>query len=175
MHFLPGPMPQPADLATRERIVHAHLRGVWRHLRTLGCPAFEADDLAQETFVVAFEKGLGDRNEHETAAFLRATARHLWLRSRSKQNRRAELLAAAAEDLWARLCRDDSGDRALLALRECVHGLGDRARRLVHLFYGEERSRTEVAAALGMQENGVKTALQRVRQALRECVQERLS
>lgn len=173
MHFASNPHQKP-DLAERERLVRTHLRGIWRHLRTLGCPAFEADDLVQETFVVAFEKGLGDRDQHETAAFLRKTARHLWLRSRSKQGRRAELLAAAAEELWARLCRDDSGDDAGAALRDCIQGLGDRARRLVTLFYGEQRSRAEVAAALGMQETGVKTALQRVRSVLRECVQEKL-
>ena len=45
----------------------------------------------------------------------------------------------------------------------------------VRLFYGEGRSRAEVAGAVGMRENGVKTALQRIRAALHTCIERKTS
>jgi RNA polymerase sigma-70 factor (ECF subfamily) len=167
------PAPLPGD--PREQLVRQHLRLVWRFLRLLGCAPEEADDLTQETFVVTLQKGTGDRNTHEVAAFLRRTARHLFLRSREKSNRREALLAAAAEGMWARVHGDDDGGRTVAALRQCTAELGERSRQVVRLFYGESRSRTEIAAILGMQETGVKTALQRIRGALRECLQRKMS
>lgn len=165
--------PPPATAVRADDVVAAHRRGVWRFLRLLGCDAAEADDLAQEVLVVALRR-LGDGGE-ATAAFLRGVARHLFLRSRAKERRRHELLADAAERLWARYCADGSGDAALASLRECVAGLGRRERELVRLFYGEETSRPTAAAALGLRETGVKTALQRLRARLRACLRRRLA
>jgi RNA polymerase sigma-70 factor (ECF subfamily) len=171
-----APRAAPAR-AAEEALVRRHVRGVWRFLRVLGCTADEADDLTQEAFLVALRKGTGDRDEREVAAFLRQTARHLWLRSRRQQGRLAEQHARLAErharlaeEVFAQAAGDDGGDARVEALRACVQQLAERSRTLVRLFYGEERSRADVAAALGIRENGVKTALQRVRQSLRECL-----
>ncbi len=164
------PPPPPPPDSPLEQLVHLHLRGVWRFLRLLGCARDEADDLTQETFIIAFRKGLSDRSPPQVAAFLRRTARHLFLRSRHQRDRRARLLAAAAESLWQRSCAADGGDRRISALRECLAELATKARQLVRMFYAEGRSRAEVAASLGMQETGVKTALQRTRSTLKECV-----
>lgn len=172
--------PEPATVPTLvrdpgEQLVRRHLRQVWRFLRLLGCEPEEADDLTQETFVVALSKGTGDRDARQVAAFLRRTARHLFLRSREQRGRRARLLAAAAERLFERACGDDGADAGVAALRDCVAELGERPRRIVRLFYGEGRSRAAVAAALDMQETGVKTALQRLRDSLRECMRRKMT
>jgi len=160
--------------AANEALVRRHVRGVWRFLRLLGCSPDEADDLTQEVFLVALRKGTGDRDAREVAAFLRNTARHLFLRSRRLRGRRAEQQARLAEQLFGQACGEDGGDRRVEALRGCVEQLAERSRALVRMFYGEERSRAEVAAVLGIKETGVKTALQRVRQSLRECLQKAL-
>ena len=161
----------PAHLVDpRERIVRTHARTVWRYLRALGCPDDEADDLVQEVFVVALGRGFRDRSESQINAFLRRTARHLYLRSREKEGRRAKLLMNAAELLWSRDCAHDHGTGLLDTLRDCVDKLRGRSRRVVDLVYGEDMSRAEVARELRMRENGVKTLLQRVRRALRDCM-----
>lgn len=170
-----APSPIPPPRAAADQLVRAHLRGVWRFLRLLGCAPFEADDLTQETFVVALQKDLGDRSSLQVASFLRRTARHLFLRSREQRDRRAELLADVAERVFAAACGDDGGDRRVDALRTCLQELGERPRRIVRMFYGERRSRQDIAAELAMQEAGVKTALQRLRDALKQCMQRRMS
>jgi RNA polymerase sigma-70 factor (ECF subfamily) len=160
--------------ADPEAIVRRHQQGLWRYVRALGAPADLAEDLLQDTFVLALEKLHDDRGDAATAAFLRATARNLWLRRRRDQSRREALLVAAADRLWQRDCGDDDGERWLLALRACVQQLDGRAAEAVRRFYGDDQGRGAAGAALGMKETGLKTLLQRVRAALRACVEGRL-
>lgn len=156
-----------------EQLVREHLRAVWRYLRMHGARADEADDLAQECFVVASQKGAVELDAAATATFLRRTARFLFLRSR-RHDRQAILLADAVDELWARDCHADGGDGLLVALRQCLGRLAPRTAAAVTRAYGldgdEPASRTVLAAELGMQENGIKTMMQRARQQLRDCL-----
>jgi RNA polymerase sigma-70 factor (ECF subfamily) len=157
-----------------EATVRRHQQGLWRYLRALGAPADLAEDVLQDTFVVALDKLHEERGDAATASFLRATARHLWLRRRRDQSRREALLVEAADRLWQRDCASDDGEAWLQALRACVQQLDGRARDAVRLFYGGDLDRAAAAAALGMKQNGFKTLLQRVRAALRVCVESRI-
>ena len=158
----------------REEAIHLHLRGVWRYLRMLGCPPDQAEDLTQDAFVTALAKGAAARDPAALGSFLRQTARFLFLRS-LKGSRSAETLADAVDLLWRRDCLEDDGDDLVEAVRACVGELTGRASDAVRLTYGEGRSRAEVARALEMKENGVKTLLQRTRQVLRECMRRKMS
>ena len=163
-----------------EAIVQRHLRSLWRYLRMHGARAAEADDLAQGAFVIALQKGAlqcGAPSEPAaTAAFLRTTARFLFLRLR-KAGRRETLLADAVDELWARDCGRDDGEALVATVRSCVGELQGRGRSAVELRYGlgdrDAHSRAAIAKELGMHEDGVKTLLQRVRQQLRECIERR--
>ena len=154
-------------------LVERHRVGTWRYLRVLGAGPDVADDLLQETFVVAWRRRLRDDGPAAVAAFLRATARHLWLRSRRRRVPLREVEAADA--VWNERCAHDDGCGWFAALADCVAELPERSRRLVHGTYGEERSRREMAVELGLSEDGVKSALARLRAALRACVQRRQS
>jgi RNA polymerase sigma-70 factor (ECF subfamily) len=166
-----APAPLPAD-----DLVRRHLRSLWRYLRMLGADAAEADDLAQEAFVVAMQKGALQHEPALVAAFLRTTARHLFLRLR-KAGRRERRLADDVDALWARDALRDGGDALVAAVRTCVGELDGRARRAIELCYGlhdnDAQGRAAIAHELGLQENGVKTLLQRVRHRLRECIERR--
>lgn len=165
-----------AGTVTAEDAVRSHLHAVWRYLRMHGAAADEADDLAQECFVIAAGKNALGLEPAATATFLRRTARFLLLRNR-RGGRDAELLADAVDELWERDCRRDGGDELLLALRACIRGLAPRAARAVELAYGlggaEPAARRDIAAELGLAENGVKTLMQRAREKLRACLDRR--
>ncbi|MFO1076234.1 MAG: RNA polymerase sigma factor [Planctomycetota bacterium] len=165
--------PAGADEARHARAVREHLRAVWRYLRMHGAGPDEADDLAQECFVIAAQKDALGLDPAATATFLRRTARFLFLRRRS-QDHSTVLLADAVDELWARDCGRDGGDALLTALRRCLQQLAPRAARAVQMAYGidgdEPARRAEIAAALGLQENGVKTLMQRAREQLRSCL-----
>jgi DNA-directed RNA polymerase specialized sigma24 family protein len=148
--------------------------GVFRYLRMHGAAPAEADDLTQQAFVVAVQRGGLLLEPAASAAFLRRTARFLFLRARRDAKHHRDL-ADAVDELWARDCARDDGDALLAAARRCVEQLQGRARRAVELGYGfggdETRGRAAIARELGMQENGVKTLMQRVRKLLRACIE----
>lgn len=164
-------MTSPIDL---EALIRRHQIGLWRYLRMLGAPPDLAEDVLQDTFLVALRRLGEDRGDAAAASFLRQTARHLYLRRRRDQGRREVLLAELADAWWLSHGVDDDGDGWLAALRACVDGLDGRAREVVQRFYGDGLDRGTVAAAMGMKENGIKTLLQRVRAALRTCIGRRL-
>jgi len=156
-------------------LVHTHQQAVWRWLRSLGCPRAEADDLTAETFVVAHRRHFVLRSHAEAATWLRQTARFLWLQRQRRGRLEAERFAAAAEALWERTCATGDGESFVLALRECLAGLDGRSAEAITLCYGEGQPHRDVAARLGLQPSGLKTLLQRLRAALRRCIERRLS
>lgn len=169
----PAPASAPALPASEARIEH-HLRGLWRYLRMHGASAHLADDLAQEAFVIALQKGALQFEPAATQAFLQRTARFLFLRQLRNQRAAVEL-ADAVDALWQRDAAADAGDGLVEALRQCVGKLDGRARSAVERCYGVGRDdpadRAAAAGELGLQPNGLKTLLQRTRQVLRECLE----
>ncbi len=153
--------------------VERHQRGLWRFLRALGCPADVAEELAQDTFLIALDRGV--EAAPNAAATLRAIARHLWLRRHRDDARREARIAAAAEQLWRRDGHDDDGHAWLEALRRCLAELPERSRWVLERVYREGAGRAELARELGIGEHGVRSMLQRLRARLRDCVTRRRS
>ncbi|MBL8733223.1 MAG: RNA polymerase sigma factor [Planctomycetes bacterium] len=160
----------PATPTAAPAAAEAHRLAVWRYLRMLGASAAEADDLVQETLLVALRR---DRLADDGArAFLRGVAKNLWLRSRRCWRRRREReVAAAVDELWLATAEHDGGDELLARLRQCLGSLQGRARDALHLHYRDGLAWPEVARAIGLLPNGVKTLVQRARQALRTCIE----
>ncbi|MGE3172805.1 MAG: RNA polymerase sigma factor [Planctomycetota bacterium] len=155
-------------------LVERHRRRVWRYLRVLGADAGAADELLQDVFVVAWRRGLEERGGAATFAFLRATARHLWLKHGRRRGPVRDV--EEADRVWDEAHRDGWGgddDGWLAALRACVEQLPQKSRALVEARYGRELGRAELAREFGLSAAGAKTALRRVRDALRECVERR--
>jgi RNA polymerase sigma factor (sigma-70 family) len=153
-------------------VVEAHATKLFRFVRCLGASREVADDLTQEAFVVAWQKGKQALPAAALAAFLRRTARYLWLdhRRREQRERRGEAaIAAATLQVWERELPDD-GEQLVAATRACVQRLRGRAARAVELAYGRGAGRERIAAELGLQPNGVKTLLARTRRWLEDCI-----
>ena len=70
------------------------------------------------------------------------------------------------------------GDYALArlnALKECVRGLPEKSLRLLKSRYEEEHSAQDIAEEFSMNPPAVRKALERLRIALRECMEERIA
>lgn len=153
-----------------ELAVHAGM--LRRYLFVLGAAADRLDDLVQEIFVVALQKRLEDRGHGPVGAFLRGVAKNLLLRERRDAGRQREV--ELADEVWRARCGGDDGDVRLAALRDCVAALPARSRQLLERCYGGRAGRAVLGIEFGLLPDGVKTALRRLRAALRECVQRRL-
>ncbi len=164
---------EPFDLAS---LVHRHQAGVWRYVRFLGADPSEADDVTQETFLALARAEFVERDERQTAGYLRVVARNQLLALRRKQNREPGTVELeAADSVWAAAAGPDGSlARYLDALGDCLKLLEGRAREAIDLHYRESVSREAIAAQLEMQPDGVKTLLRRTRQSLRECVERKL-
>lgn len=157
--------------------VRTHQTALWRFLQVLGCRGLQAEAIAQDALVIALQRPAGAfADEAAAAAFLRSTARHLWLREQRDDRRRAERHAEAAEHAWQQALRGDAdGDGAgwLAALDHCLQTLPERSRHALERTYRDGLGRQELGAELGLGEHGVRTLLQRLRKALRDCIERR--
>lgn len=164
--------PAGTDLAG---MIKNHQAGVWRYLRVLGCSPAEADDLTQDTFLAVLQRPFTDLGPAATAGYLRKAARNLFLTSKRRNARWASV--AEMDDVeadWSRWAGDDGGQSLLAALELCLGTLAERARKALELRFREGRSRSEIAAGVGMSEDGAKNLLQRSKQHLRECIERRM-
>jgi RNA polymerase sigma-70 factor (ECF subfamily) len=164
---------RPMDLAG---LVCRHQATVWRYVRFLGADRAEADDLTQDTFLAVARAAFVERDERQTAGFLRTIARNQLLALRRKQNREISTVQLeAADTVWVAVADSGGGlDDYLEALRSCVEGLEGRARQAIDLHYRVGASRGAIANELAMQPDGVKSLLRRTRDVLRECIERKL-
>ena len=164
-----------------EILVRAHGAEVYRYIKYLGAQHAVAEDIAQETFVAAFKsKDPPPMQEvSRCRAWLRGIARNLFL-TRCRKDRANPVIAndeilATAEARWNGMTREPARiDNSLAALDECLESLPDRSRQILRMRYEQNLPRQEMAKALSMQTEGVKTALRRLREVLAECITSRL-
>jgi RNA polymerase sigma-70 factor (ECF subfamily) len=161
-------------------LVHSHQAQVYRYLRYLGAARDVAQDLTQETFVVAIQKNAQGQLDQTSnlVAWLRGVSRNLFLahcrRSRCSPVRLDSGYVERAEALWAQEFGSSDGSDHLAALRQCLQGLPQRQQEMLRLQYSLRKSRADIAIASGLTEDGVKTAMRRLRAALAQCIQRRL-
>lgn len=161
-----------------ETLVQTHQREILCYLRYMGADSHVAEDLAQETFVVAWEHKSPPpaEQEHRCRGWLRGIARNLFLTHCRKVKRSPVMVNSEtvnlAEDVWAEVLPAEEGWMVLASrLNECLSGLSDRNRQLVADRYENNRSRADMASAHSLSEDGVKTALRRIRESLLKCIQ----
>jgi len=147
------------------------------------CPdASQVDEVAQRTFIWAYEHL--DRYESGTRFYLwlKAIARTMLLSELETQRREASNRKRYLAHLQATACRDElaaqaDDDRAELsaALRACLEALPAESRKLITRRYEGPEPLAKIARELSRSEAGLKVTLFRIRQALRKCVEGKLA
>jgi RNA polymerase sigma-70 factor (ECF subfamily) len=137
----------------------------------------EADDLAQEVFLTAFNRLSDFDPERPFGPWLRGIAfnllRNHWRKFRPCAIGGNEELAALVDQQIALEC-DTARESVLLgALRDCLERLEGSSRELLRLRYGEETTVRELAQRFGRGYSAVTMQLHRLRELLTRCVAER--
>ncbi|MDF3068766.1 MAG: ECF-family polymerase sigma factor [Polyangiaceae bacterium] len=165
--------PQMAiDSARLTRVAQEHLDFVWRCLRRFGVPAADADDAAQQVFLVAADK-LADVPVERERAFLFATAARIAANARRSIRRRQSAydnLSQAPEE--PRVSQDELSDqlRARALLDQVMADMPEDLREVFVLFEIEEISIQDIATALDIPIGTVGSRLRRARQAFQQAV-----
>jgi RNA polymerase sigma-70 factor len=145
--------------------------------------AHAAEDVIQEVWVrlaAEIQKGTFIENQ---PAWCRGVARNLILKHwRTQQTAKVvansevmEAFLAQVELAFAESDADDEWQRRQQALDSCVAALPEKSRRMLSLRYEARQSVEEVARATGQTFDAVTKALYRLRQALADCVERKLS
>lgn len=149
-------------------------------IRELGLRDAWVDDLAQETFLVAYRKW-DELDDVANAGFwLRRIARNLVLNELTKSGRRQRLLDERITDYLVGLHGDsarpptseevEETEIRMEALRECLSRLTDKTRRMIHARYHEEKSAADIGAEFDMNPSAVRKALFSARKLLGSCL-----
>lgn len=143
----------------------ARLYGL-RHLRD----ADRADDLSQAVLVAVLEAVRSGRVEDAARIdrFVLGTCRNVAARMR-QTDRRAEPTEEARLDVLAYVPALDAIDMG--ALVRCLAALEDRARKVVHLTFHDDRSADEIAAVVGSTPGNVRVLRHRAVAQLRRCLE----
>jgi RNA polymerase sigma-70 factor (ECF subfamily) len=177
---------QDGSVEAFTRLLEEHQGRVRAFLARFVGDAFLADDLAQDTFFAAY-RSLRDYDPSEAplGTWLLGIARHRalsHLRAEARRHaRESDALDATMARCWAEHLEScgaallDREDRRITALEECLESLPPRSSSLVTEHYYRGVKAAELAGRLGRTESLVRTTLLRVRQALRRCVEGRLS
>lgn len=164
--------------------VREHHAGLRAFVRSLGVQPMWVDDIAQEAFIIAYERLDEFDAERDFGAWVRGIARNLVINERRKDARRKRILADNLTDILVRTSsvpeaeEEELGDRGtakLAALRQCMKELPEKSRALVQARYEKDESAPDIADRLEMKAPAVRKALERVRVALRKCMDEKLS
>ena len=160
-----------------EELIARHQSGVWRYLRMLGCDSSTSDDLTQETFLRVLRRdNFVQHSDAATSSYLRRTAYNLLVSLHRKQRKVQTLCEPGLlDEIWDRWAgKDLSGDTAVEALKNCLAALTERARIALRMRFAEQASRVEIGEALSITDHGARNLMQRAKQQLRQCVEEKI-
>ena len=152
------------DRAAFGELVRRHGSAVRGLLRRMGSAPAEADDVAQDAFLTAFERIREFRGEGAFAAWVKKIAARLYLR-RLQRERRLAGLAQEAEDAAIDAHQPDAAGR--IDLDEGLKSLGAAERLCVSMCYGAGLSHAETAEALNLPLGTVKSHVKRGLEKLR--------
>ena len=169
---------KPADQSSAlkgiepDELVLRFQAGIWRYLRAMGATPSEADDLTQDTFVAVLQKGFEHYGNSATKAYLRRCARNFFISLKRRQGREV-----VSEDLelfdrtWEQWSKNDNGEDALSALKDCFEQLTERARQALSLRFRDKQTRAFIAEELAISEHGAKNLMQRAKKQLKTCIE----
>jgi len=146
------------------KVVECLAPRLFRFLRGLGCSLHDAEDLAQDAFVAAYEALPRYDENYSFAAWLFTIARRLAIDARRRRRCAGDYVNKKRETASGR-----SGEREMNNgeiwewARRC---LPERDYEALWLRYGEEMTVREIAAVMGISSIHVRVLLHRARQRL---------
>ena len=142
------------------------------------------DDIAQETFL-AVTRNLEKLEDGQAfSGWLISIANNKWVDHVRRQSRSQGTPEQRLEYARARYALEQSdfqmdGDAESLThlqpvLADCIARLGETSRTLIHKFYFENQSATQLAKEIGRNPSAVRMALLRIRRKLARCIRKQI-
>ncbi len=146
-------------------------------IRALGVRPEAVDDLAQDVFILAWQK-MTDFGTGDFGAWLVQIARRLIANERRKEAGRRRILAGEFTDFMLRSLAEAKEPAEQLAqaeeigtLQDCLERLPPKGRQMIQWRYFEQLSPGAIASRLDRPSNYVRQSLLRLRRLLLQCVE----
>ncbi|QDS89657.1 RNA polymerase sigma factor [Rosistilla ulvae] len=159
------------------KIVLEHQGRIRMFIRMLGAAPDAVDDLAQDVFVIAYERLEMLEDIDQAGPWLRAIARNLVRNESRKSTRRRRVVNTSLTDVMLGLADEPDSDawteEWFAALKVCLEKLPQHGRALVDGRYQQGQNASQLADQTDMTPAAVRQALSRFRGLLRQCVETR--
>jgi len=173
-------MAEPDKLQLYDILAREHEPMLMAYILSLVPDHALAEDIAQETLLVAYRKISGLRKEESFPAWLRGIARFEVLAALRKQKMEIPFEPAvldAMEDVFHAFEQcgpSESWEERFRLVEECFKLLPEPLQTVCQLHYFQDRKAREIAAQLEIGLSAVLKRLERARHAIKECVQAHL-
>ena len=174
-------MPTADESRSFEILVSEYRGMVYAYCLGILADAHAAEDIAQETFLVAHRRIAEFRTGDSFGAWLRGIARNK-IRENRRSAARSHVLADSEvvngmEDVYSRMDDRSLGDswaERLAIVSRCVEALPELMRRAMELVYAGDLGVPAAAARAGTSADTFQRRLSRAREKVRECVEDKL-
>lgn len=169
------PSPDEKHKIRVQQLFMVHQQALLAYLLSIVPRLADAQDLLQEVFLVVSRKAETWREGTEFLPWVCAIARYEALHlARSNKRGAIPLDSDVIELLHFEQPRVSELELQIDLLKECLKRLPPRARELVMLRYHATQMPEAIAVSMNWSVGAVRVALTRAKQALRECIKERL-
>ena len=169
------------ELEEFSELVREHQAGLRAFIRALGAEADWVDDLAQEVFIIAFQKRERFDSEKDFGKWLRGIARNLVANERRKDARRARILHGPFTDMLLEEqpaeTPEDAADvsRLVEAMNDCIGQLPERSRDLLHKRHAGHDNASTLSAIFKLSPDAIRQNLMRIRAWVKQCIEKKLA
>ena len=171
----------PDEFTGFSELVREHQAGLRAFIRALGVEADWVDDLAQETFVIAFQKRQQFENGKDFGKWLRGIARNLVANERRKEARRSRILNGPLTDYLvenqnvAETPGAAESQQLIQAMNDCVAQLPERSRALLQRRYEANENASALSRVFQMSPEAIRQSLMRIRAWVKQCVETKVA
>lgn len=163
-----------------QTFVHEHQAPLRGFLRMLGVSSDSVDDLAQETFMIAYRELDRFDEDRDFGKWLRGIALNEVRNETRRAARRGRILKEEVTEHLLAIMESGHDEerfdtRDFFALRDCLASLPEKSRQLISGRYQDEWDASILADKFEMSATAVRLALMRIRRQLKTCIEERIS
>ena len=168
-----------AEIAAFSELVHFHQASLRAFVRALGVQADCVDDIAQEVFVIAFQKRAEFEQTRDFGRWIRGIARNIVANERRKSARRNRILNEAVTDSLLGTDQESLAEPTpipdvITALNDCVAQLPEHSRALLHRRYETGQNSSLLAEVFQQSAEAIRQNLSRIRQVVKRCIEEKI-
>ena len=159
-----------------ERYIQEYGKSVYSFCMYITKNKYDAEDIYQQTFLIAFQKNEID-SEKNPKSYLITIAANVWnnvIRKKTWRKEKADIVPIIEEELNNIPDSNKSPEERVVQseeetqIRKLVVSLPDKLRAVILMYYMEDMSINEIAAALGIPAGTVKSRMNKAKKMLKE-------